>query len=157
GLGDTHACYFDTTRTIVAHPLFSVCPEWPVVLDGRNIEGSSALTREEAARGVHATHDVAIHRPIEAGMELFTVGTVVADEARNPGGFQVTKLETTLDDGSPIATTWQGSLFRGVAVGGGDRARESQPPLPTVDAPEQARREIPIDVAAGAAHVYTEC
>ena len=157
GLGDAPPCYFDTTRAIVAHPLFSVCPEWPVVLDGRNIEGSSALTREEGARGVHATHDVTIHRPIEAGMELFTVGTVVAVEMRKPGAYQLTKLETTLDDGSPIATTWQGSLFRGVAVAGGDRSREVSPPLPELRAAEQARREISISVAAGAAHVYTEC
>jgi len=157
GLGDTQACYFDTTRTIVAHPLFPVCPEWPVVLDGRNIEGSSSLTRDEAARGVHATHDVTIHRPIEAGMELYTVGTVVAIEARKPGAFQLTKLETTLDDGSPIATTWQGSLLRGVAVVGGDKSLDAPPALPAPSAAGQNRREIPIAVVAGAAHVYTEC
>ena len=156
-LGDTQACYFDTTKTIVAHPLFLVCPEWPVVLDGRNIEGSSSLTRGEAARGVHATHDVTIHRPIEAGMELFTVGTVVAVEARKPGAFQLTKLETTLGDGSSIATTWQGSLLRGVGVIGGDRSRESPPALPAPAAAGQGRRDVRLSIAAGAAHVYTEC
>jgi acyl dehydratase len=157
GLGDTQPCYFDTTGTIVAHPLFPVCPEWPVVLDGRNVEGYSTLTPGEAARGVHATHDLEIHRPIEAGMELFTIATVVAIEARKPGAFQLTKLVTALDDGTPIATTWQGSLFRGVAVSGPDRVLESGPPQPDIDALRRADEVIALPVAAGAAHVYTEC
>jgi acyl dehydratase len=156
-LGDTQGCYFDTTGTIVAHPLFPVCPEWPVVLDGRNVEGYSTLSREEAARGVHATHDLEIHRPIEAGMELFTTATVVAVESRKPGAYQLTKLETTLEDGTPIATTWQGSLFRGVGVSGPDRVAEQGPPLPDVAAMARVDRVYELEVAAGAAHVYTEC
>jgi acyl dehydratase len=156
-LGDTQGCYFDTTGTVVAHPLFPVCPEWPVVLDGRNVEGYSSLSREEAARGVHATHDLEIHRPIEAGMELFTTATVVAVESRKPGAYQLTKLVTSLEDGTPIATTWQGSLFRGVGVSGPDRVAEQALPLPDVAAMAPVDRVFELEVAAGAAHVYTEC
>ena len=55
GLDDYLPCYMDTCRPdgIVAHPLFPVCIEWPVMLAMRD----SALKREEALRGVHATHD----------------------------------------------------------------------------------------------------
>jgi acyl dehydratase len=156
-LGDTQACYFDTTGTVIAHPLFPVCPEWPVVLDGRNVEGFSTLTREEGARGVHATHDLEIHRPIAAGMELYTTATIVAVEARKPGAYQLTKLETVLEDGTPIATTWQGSLYRGVAVEGAERVLEREPASPAIETLPAYGREHELRVAAGAAHVYTEC
>jgi acyl dehydratase len=156
GLGDELPDYFDTTRGIVAHPLFPVCPEWPVVLDGRNVDGYDSLTREEAARGVHATHDLYVHRPIAAGMELYTVATIVAVEARKAGAFQLTRLETTLADGTAIATTYQGSLFRGVSVTGEDRRIDQAPAVPPGSASEIERIHM-LPVGAGAAHVYTEC
>jgi len=156
-LGDTQSCYFDTTGTVIGHPLFPVCPEWPVILDGRNVEGYGTLTREESARGVHATHDLHVHRPIEAGMELFTVGTIIAVEARKPGAYQLMRLDSTLADGTPVATTYQGSLLRGVAVVGGDRRTEAAPVQPDRRGALHEHRERALAVSAGAAHVYTEC
>ena len=34
GLGDTLPCYLDTLRpqSIISHPLFPVCVEWPTIL-----------------------------------------------------------------------------------------------------------------------------
>ena len=39
-LGDHQPHYLDTTRPegIVAHPLFSVCPEWPVIVKSQVAE-----------------------------------------------------------------------------------------------------------------------
>jgi acyl dehydratase len=160
GLGETAACYFDTTQRLASHPashpLFPVCIEWPVVLDSRNIEGARHLTVAESARGVHATHDLQIHRPIEAGEDLFTVGTVIAVEARRPGAYQLTRFETTDASHKPVATTYQGSLYRGVAVDGGSRAIGTVPPLPPPSA-AAGSDSISVSVPANAAHVYTEC
>ena len=156
GLGETAACYFDTTQPLASHPLFPVCIEWPVVLDSRNIEGARHLTAAESARGVHATHDLQIHRPVRAGEELFTVGTVVAIEARRPGAYQLTRFETTDASHKPVATTYQGSLFRGVAVEGDARAIDSVPALPASSS-AAGGESIAVWVPANAAHVYTEC
>ena len=65
-LGERSASTSTRRGGIVAHPLFAVCVEWPVVLDGRNVEGSQTLTTEERGRGVHATHDLVITRRSEA-------------------------------------------------------------------------------------------
>ena len=59
GLGDTLPCYLDTLRPegIIGHPLFPVCPEWPVIVAMRDHLSRTALTAEERLRAVHATHD----------------------------------------------------------------------------------------------------
>ena len=157
GLGDTSAAYFDTTGEIQAHPVFPVCPEWPVMLDMRNIEGADGLTPEEARRGVHATHDVELHRPVRAGEELYTTATIAAVRSRRPGAYQLTKLETKAADGAPIVTTWNGGIYRGVAVAGEDRESEQPPPVPEADPVDARDDSVEIPVAAGMAHVYTEC
>ena len=157
GLGDTSPAYFDTTGDIQAHPVFPVCPEWPVLLDGRNIEGAGSLSPEEGRRGVHATHDVVLHRPIRAGEALYTTATVVSVEARRPGAYQVTRIETKAEDGAPIVTTWNGGIYRTVGVTGGDRVEDQPPPTPQPTAADAREEDVEIPVAAGLAHVYTEC
>jgi acyl dehydratase len=160
GLGDSHPCYMDTASPagIVAHPLFPVCFEWPVVLAMRAAFDRSGLTPDEARRGVHASHDLIIHRRIRPPSRLRTRATVAGIERRKPGAYQLTCLETVDAAGAPVCTSWYGSIYRDVAVEGPDRMVEA-PPAPAVP-PEMARQpisEIPIPVAAGLAHVYTEC
>jgi acyl dehydratase len=156
-LGERAPIYFDTTGEIVAHPLFPVCVEWPVVLDGRNLEGSQTLTNEERGRGVHATHDLVLHRPIGANEELFTTGTVIGVEQRSPGAYQMTRLETVDAAGGAVTTTYQGGLMRGVPVSGGDRWSEQMPPLPTRPSTAPETRRFELNVAGSLAHTYTEC
>src|SRR5262245_65241661 len=59
-LGLDDARYYDTLAKEgpVAHPLFSVCYEWPaaVALRGKTVREAWVL------RGVHATHHAVIHR-----------------------------------------------------------------------------------------------
>ena len=64
-LGETDPRCFDTITASgpVAHPLFPVCYEWPLALALRDQAVGDAI----APLGVHATHDVAIHRPPRAG------------------------------------------------------------------------------------------
>ena len=156
GLDDYLPCYMDTRRPggVVAHPLFPVCFEWPVMLATRD----SALEREEALRGVHATHDLVIHRLVRSDDTLTTQATVVGVEQRKPGAYQIVRFDTTDADGALVCSTWYGTLFRGVTVEGGDKpATELPTQMGSVSGEGTARAEIPVPISAGAAHVYTEC
>jgi acyl dehydratase len=158
-LGDTGPHYLDTTSDVVAHPLFPIAPEWAVHLEGRDQLAGNGLTPDERLRSVHATHDCHIHRLVRPGDRLDTRATVVLAEARRPGAYVVTRLDTTDADGEPVCTTWQASVYRGVAVDGGDRVHADPPPLPAAasngGAPPLA--EIRVPVPANLAHVYSEC
>jgi acyl dehydratase len=160
GLGDTLPCYLDTLRLegIVAHPLFPVCFEWPALLAMRGHTANSLLTADEGLRSVHATHDLVIHRTARPGDRLTTRATIVGVEQRKPGAYQVTRLDTVDANGAPVCTTWQGGLYRGVAVAGPDRPATDAPTPPgPVDASTSARAEVTVPISALAAHVYTEC
>lgn len=156
-LNDTAACYFDTMGEIAAHPVFSVCPEWPVVLAARKIDDIGAGVEAENRRGVHATHDVVIARPIAAGDVLFTQARIVGVEQRRPGAYQVMRMTTENAAGETLITTYQGGLTRDVPVVGGDRWEERPPALPDSALGAADGTRIAIPVAAGAAHTYTEC
>jgi acyl dehydratase len=156
-LGDTQPEYLDTTARadVLAHPLFPVCFEWPAFLSSRHLP-HGGMEPAEAVRGVHAGHDLILHRPLRAGTTVTTVATVVGVEARRPGAYQVTRLDSVDSAGAPVCTTWYGNLMRGVAVANGDRwLGENAPPQPA--AVEECKREFEIPIAAGAAHTYTEC
>jgi acyl dehydratase len=158
GLGDYRDEYMDTGAGtgIVGHPVFPVCVEWPVILDVRNVEGSEAMTAEEGARGVHASHDLHIHRSVRADEVLFTRATIIGVEARKPGAYQTMRIDTVDEAGESVATTYQGGMSRQVAVSGPDRIDVELPPIPTLEVGGY-ETQIEIPVAAQAAHVYTEC
>lgn len=157
GLGDDDACYLDTTREIAAHPLFPVCFEWPVFLTTHALPGVEGLSSEERLRGVHATHELLLHRPIRAGDRLSTTASLAGVERRPPGAYQIVRLDTRGPDGEPVCTTWYGSLYRGVDVEGPDRPASDLPPRPAAPLASAARSEVVVPVSATAAHVYTEC
>ena len=162
-LGDTGPCYLDTTGEVVAHPLFTIAPEWAVQCEGRDQLVAGGLTPDEQLRSVHATHDCHLHRLVRPGDRLDTRATLVLAEMRRPGAYLTTRLDTTDAAGAPVATTYQASLYRGVGIEGGDRTHVLPPPTPTAAkkgagadrAPPAA--EIPVRVPANLAHVYTEC
>jgi acyl dehydratase len=162
-LGDLTPEYLDTRvrPDVLAHPLFPVCYEWPLFLDPRCMP--TDLPAEERVRGVHFTHDVTLHRPIRAGLELTTRATLVNVEARRSGAYQLSRLDTVDSNGDMVSTTWYGMLLRGVEVVGGDRTLddagptlEAAPDLESGLGNEQSRKHS-IPIAANAALVYTEC
>ena len=151
-LGETAPECFDTTRSagIVAHPLFPVCYEWPLALVLR----ARTLGDDIAPRGVHATHDLTLHRLPRAGDRLRTTAVVTAVESRAPGAYVLTRFETVDAQGEPVSTTAYGSLYRGVACEGADSSprteRESDAPAPIGagsregDAPPDWSASVPI-------------
>lgn len=165
GLGDLSPRYMDTQADIVvAHPVFPVCLEWPAVLDCANLPGSEGVTDAERRRGVHAAHDVHIYRPIRAGETLTTTATVIGMRQIRPGAAQTLRLDTVDAEGNLVCRTYQLGISRGVEIAGAPAQIESVPAVPGPAVPgKKAVREsaveesIAIRVAAGAAHVYTEC
>jgi acyl dehydratase len=171
GIGDHNPAYLDTRRAggVVAHPLFPVCIEWPVVLDARRLVPPEILPRDEAVRGVHATHDLQIERLIRPGDVLTTTATVESVEQRRPGAYEVLRLTTTDASGATVCTTRMGSLFLGVDVdddgtgdGGSAGRAVHQEAMPIVEPVGGWDGVDPTghvwrDIGVGAAHIYTEC
>ena len=172
GIGDLNECYLDTTRAagVVAHPLFPVCLEWPVVLDARGLVPRDLLPADELIRGVHATHDLHIHRLVRPGDRLRTTATIEGIERRRPGAYEVLRLDTVDAAGELVCVTRMGSLFLGVGVDGDDRPAPDPAPdhpgpgsgaTPALGSgPGPAPGDLPCwtrGIEAQAAHVYTEC
>lgn len=158
-LGDAIPCYMDTVGGVIAHPMFPVCIEWPVQVAMRaQFEDATSLTRDEAMRGVHATHDTVLHRAIRPPERLTTQLTVAGVERRKPGAYMVTRLDTVDSVGKPVCTSWYGAIYRGVEVKGPDVPAEL-PPEPAEPLVENGGplSECQVDVPAGMAHIYTEC
>lgn len=157
GLGDLAPAYLDTLARpdVLAHPLFPVCFEWPLFLDPRRIP--TDLETGDRIRGVHASHDLELHRPVRAGMELTTRATIAKVEARRSGAYLLVKLDSTASDGQPVSTTWYGTLYRGVEVVGDSRSLEGLPAVPSPSPEDDGTNEQSIPVAWNAALVYTEC
>jgi acyl dehydratase len=91
-------------------------------------------------------------------MTLTAVATIVAIRACPPGALMLKRIDTRdAVNGELVCRTWQSTLYRGVAVAGGDRiAAEAAPALPAWSA-SAASVIWPLPIPAGAAHVYTEC
>lgn len=160
GLGDTLPCYLDTLRPqgVVAHPLFPVCVEWPVMLGLRRQLSQALLTADENVRAVHATHDLVVRRAVRPGDRLTTRATIAGIERRKSGAFLTVRFDTTDSDGKPVCETWEGVIYRATEVIGPDRFATEAPVLPARKKSDgSARAEIPIPISAVAAHVYTEC
>ena len=157
-LGDHNHRYMDTAaQSVIAHPIFPVCVEWPVILQMRAIAGMHHLTAEEAARGVHAAHDLHLLAPITAGDQLTTAAQMTAVEATRSGARYVMRLDTHNQHNTLVAQTWQTGIYRGVdVIGETDSVSEKAPSQPEHQN-SHWQHENSIQVAAGLAHTYTEC
>ncbi|MCP3853767.1 MAG: hypothetical protein GY745_19550 [Actinomycetia bacterium] len=157
GLGHHEPVWFDTTSTngVVAHPLFPVCPEWPVIVAARALH-QPAMSDDELGRGVHATHDLTVHRLVRPGDQLTTSLEVVGVEQRGPGTYETMRITTVDQHGEPVSTTIQGSMYLGVGLEGESvMAPVAAPPLDGLGL--DGGEELDVPVAPGAAHTYTEC
>ena len=158
GIDDYNPRYLDTQAgSVVAHPVFPVCLEWPVILSSRHLPGSESMTPAEGARGVHASHDLHIYRPIRAGERLTTRATVIGLERIKPGAAQTTRLDTVDESGALVCRTYQLGISRNVDVIGEATFSEAIPEVPQLEEAAHDEQRIQIPVPANAAHVYTEC
>jgi acyl dehydratase len=145
------ACYdTETAGGPMAHPLFPVCYEWPLLLEVRD----RAIPEAAAPLGVHASHRLVLHRLPRAGDDLTSTARVVAVAPRASGTLVVVRLATVDARGQLVSETDYGSLYRGVALVGPTPAAEG--PTPRREAIEPRWAE-PVPVPLPLAHVYTEC
>src|SRR5262252_2748823 len=153
GLDDSR--YYDTLAAEgpLAHPLFSVCYEWPaaVALRGKTVRDAWVLL------GVHATHHVVIHRCPRADDRLLTRAQIIEVRPSRAGTLVVARFATVDRNGRQVTTTDYGSVYRGISTQAEVRAPVD--PLPRAERPgaDVTRWTATIPVAARAAHVYSEC
>jgi acyl dehydratase len=152
GLDDPR--YYDTLAPggPVAHPLFSVCYEWPAVLALR----AKAVRDALSPLSVHATHHTIIHRLPAADDRLLTRAQVVAVRPSRAGALVIARFSTVDRNGRPVTTTDYGSVYRGVETDGEVRVAVESLPAPTPPAGEP-RWTATVPVASRASHVYSEC
>lgn len=155
GIGVDDARYYDTLagEGPVAHPLFSVCYEWPAMLALR----AKAVRESWAVLGVHSTHHVVIHRLPVAADRLLTRAQIITVRPSRAGTLIVARLSTVDRNGRPVTTTDYGSVYRGVATNGETRAQVEPLPRPSPPASDTIRWSAPVPVGAHASHVYSEC
>jgi acyl dehydratase len=112
GVGDISAPLFDLDSPdgIVAHPIFPVVLEWPLVVAGPLGLG---LDDDAVHAGLHVSHEIAWHRPIRPGDTLRTTGRIETLEQRSAGLLAVFALVTAGLDGEPVVESRQGILYRG--------------------------------------------
>jgi len=167
-LDDCDAHYLDTTRVdgIVAHPLFAICPEWPVALALRGLLRERGLTAAEFRRNVHATHDSHLLRLIRPGDVLSTRATVLGMEMRQPGAYVSSCFESLDQHGELVCRTFNGMLFRDVEIMSVNKGPVpglatgiEVPPTPHVAASAAQTPDTTMDlpIAANLGHIYTEC
>jgi acyl dehydratase len=150
-LGETDQRYYDTTAPggPLAHPLFPVCYEWPVALALR----AKAIDATLAPLGVHALHDLVLHRSPRAGDSLRTSARVTTVRRRRSGTLVSIRYTTMDRTGVLVSTTDYGSVYRGVDLRGEEAGVPADAPAGAADA---GRWADAVSVSAQAAHVYTE-
>ena len=157
GVPDVRPELYDTTTALVTHPIFSVAPEWELLIAPRAT--STSMSRTEMARGVHTAHDVIVRRSLVAGESIVITATVIGADRRRSGATQQVLFEAIDANGELVWRTKMTSLFRGVELLG-------DPTYVACDWPNSPGRESSMDttiaqrtnwVRPADAHVYSEC
>ncbi len=156
GVGDLGPRTFDDAGPVplIASPGFCARLEWAVLGSGR----ASLLGVEETERlrAVHVEQDATYHHAIRPGNRLTTKGRVMGLKATSAGVLVRTLLSTVdADHGHAVVTSWHASIYRGVSLEGKGGAIEEPPGL--LDLKVDAWRDVSLQVAREAAHVYSEC
>ena len=150
---------FDTGAATgpLAHPLFPVCYEWPLLLALR----ARAIGDAASPFGVHASHRLALHRLPRAGDDLTSTARVTAVSRRRAGTLVMVRLVTPDRLGRRVSETDNGSLYRGVPLTDGapedTTTATLAPGAPAVALGASPRWSEPVDVPYHLGHVYTEC
>lgn len=154
-VGDTRPELFDLDRSggVLAHPVFPVCIEWPLVEFGApGIE----LTVDTLRLGLHVSHRTRLHAPLQPGQRVRTEAELYLAEARSNAVHIATEFRTFSSDGKPIVTTHLHMLYRGVRLEG-TKTPPSGPWDPSPSTEAELIRIATFDVDATNAVVYSEC
>ena len=156
GIKDSNPLYMDTAANkVIAHPVFPVCFEWPVILKSIEMPGAE-IEPEEHNTGIHSYHDIHINRLVGDGDRLTTTATVIGVKEKSNGAHQTMRLDTYDADGKLVCQTYQLGIAMGMKVVG-EACIEELPDPPDFSGMPASDVEIDIPISAEAAHVYSEC
>jgi acyl dehydratase len=117
GVRDTSPVLFDLDRRdgIVAHPVFPVCVEWPLVQ-----HGAPGLEFPEGGNeaGLHVGHEITLHRPVRCGDRLTTTARLLRLQRRSVGIFALCEFRSVAADGQPVVYSREGILYRDATLEG---------------------------------------
>jgi acyl dehydratase len=153
-IGDLSTPLFDLDSPdgIVAHPVFPVCLEWPLILAGPPGLG---LDDDAVHAGLHVSHEIAWTRPIRPGDTLRTTLRVETLQQRSAGVLAVFAFTTTAG-GEPVVESRQGVLYRGSTLT--VAAFDTATPRPLHPAPAAPPRDVAtFQVTDADAVIYSEC
>ena len=102
--------YAEATDDAPGGPVFAILPVWETIAPASR----SVASEDARKRVVHYEHDIVVHRPLEAGMELRSRATPVSLLARPNGTSLVIRTETQTDDGELVNEQYVTEFFRGV-------------------------------------------
>jgi acyl dehydratase len=106
--------YAAATDDAAASPLFAIVPVWDAIAPAsRRVASDDARKRV-----VHASQDMVLHRPIEAGMELVSTATPAALLGRGNGTALVIHTETRTAGGELVNEQWLTEFFHGIETSG---------------------------------------
>jgi acyl dehydratase len=139
---------------IVAHPVFPVCLEWPLIVQGPPGLGLDVAT---ARAGLHVSHEITWHRAIRPGDALLTSVALESLDQRSIGVFASLGFTTGTPDGEPVVDSRQGILYVGATL---DEGRASTPRAagnPPAIAVETLGDVGSFDIGEADAVLYSEC
>lgn len=154
GVRDTSPALFDLDCPggIVAHPVFPVCLEWPLLQ-----HGAPGLDFPDGGSeaGLHLTHEIVLHRPIRAGERLLTRGRLLALEQRSRGIFAVCELSTVTPAGEAVVDTREGILYLEATLEGELGAADQGSSTAPTEVPTEEIGSV--EVTLSDAVIYSEC
>ena len=155
GINDSNPAYFDDLRPsgLQIHPGICFSLQW-----ASRFRPDQKPNLRAAPYGVHASTDLAMHRPFRAGEAITTQGRVMLKRQIKPGLYNVERYRMTASDGELVAELYYNGIIRGATLDGPDVVIADEPPWPVfgrVAGEALWRTEIPIPLHAG--QQYTEC
>jgi len=151
-VGDHNDCYFENRHGSPAvHPAYVSHLEWDAI---GALSAHLDMSEDEQSRGVHSWNRTDLWAPITSGDLLESTATLVGVEQRYSGARLTYQIETSAH-GTPVATSFTQTVFRGVEVEGDDVVPDI--PKSVEAAPGNFSREEEIEFDKLAPYVFSEC
>jgi acyl dehydratase len=125
GVGDPNPFYFDDERPegIIAHPMLPVSLSWHMTVHRDEFWEADDFPPEVAARQVHYSEVLELHRPVRAGETVRVEAEVAAVIPHRAGTIMLVRYEGT-SAGEPVFTEHAGAMLRDVKCSDGGAGKD---------------------------------